>query len=216
MAETTINELLNRTPVVPLVQAEDPAVAVETARALAAGGLKIAEVVLRTDQALECLRTIADEVPDTIAGAGTVLSAEQARSALDNGARFIVSPGLDEGVVDVAREHEVPVYPGIVTPGELQHAFNLGLDVVKFFPASIAGGVPALKALSSVFRTMKFMPTGGVSPDNLAEYLAVPAVIACGGSWLTPASAIEAGDFESITALAAAAVEIAKKARPTD
>lgn len=213
MAETTIDELLNRTPVVPLVQADDPAVAVEITRALAAGGLKIAEVVLRTDRALDCLRAIADDVPETIAGAGTVLSSAQAKAALEHGARFIVSPGLDEGVVKVAREHGVPIYPGIVTPGELQHAFNLGLDTVKFFPASIAGGVPALKALSSVFRTMKFMPTGGITPANLAEYLDVPAVIACGGSWLTPASAIDAGDFESITMLAAEAVDIAHKAR---
>ena len=189
MTDPDIDELLNRTPVVPLVQADDPSVAVETSRALAAGGLRIAEVVLRTDRALDCLRAIADEVPDTIAGAGTVLSSQQAESALQHGSKFLVSPGLDDGVVQVAREHGVPVYPGIVTPGELQRAFNLGLDTVKFFPASIAGGVPALKALSSVFRTMKFMPTGGVSPDNLADYLAVPAVIACGGSWLTPASA---------------------------
>jgi 2-dehydro-3-deoxyphosphogluconate aldolase/(4S)-4-hydroxy-2-oxoglutarate aldolase len=100
-----------------------------------------------------------------------------------------------------------------MTPGELQHAFNLGLDTVKFFPASIAGGIPALKALSSVFRTMRFMPTGGITPDNLADFLAIPAVLACGGSWLTPKDAIEAGDYESITNLAAAAVEIARKAR---
>ena len=213
MAGLNINELLSETPVVPLVQSDDPAVAVKTSRALAAGGLRIAEVVLRTDRALECLQAISDEVDETIAGAGTVLSARQAESVLKHGASFIVSPGLDEGVVAVGREHCVPVYPGIVTPGELQRAFNLGLDIVKFFPASIAGGVPALQALSSVFRTMKFMPTGGVSASNLAEYLAVPAVLACGGSWLTPASAIDAGDFERITALAAEAVDIARAAR---
>ena len=216
MADSDINETLKRTPVVPLVQADDPGVAVETSRALAAGGLKIAEVVLRTDRALECLQAIAAEVPETIAGAGTVLSSEQAVAALDHGAKFIVSPGLDDGVVAVARDYGVPIYPGIVTPGELQHAFNLGLDTVKFFPASIAGGVPALKALSSVFRTMKFMPTGGISPANLADYLAIPAVIACGGSWLTPNNAIDAGDFASITALAAEALEIARTARASD
>ena len=148
-----------------------------------------------------------------IAGAGTVLSAKQAEAALANGAKFIVSPGLDDGVVAVAKEHSVPVYPGIMTPSELQHAFNLGLDTVKFFPASIAGGIPALKALSSVFRTMRFMPTGGVSPGNLADFLAVPAVLACGGSWLTPKDAIDAGNYQAITDLAAAALEIANKAR---
>ena len=211
-----ITELLTQNPVVPLVQADDPAVAVKTSRALAAGGLKVAEVVFRTDRALECLRAVADEVPEVIAGAGTVLSAKQANAALDNGAKFIVSPGLDDGVVGVARERGVPVYPGTMTPSEVQHAFNLGLDTVKFFPASIAGGVPALKALASVFRSMRFMPTGGVSPGNLAEFLAVPAVLACGGSWLTPVDAIKAGNFDEITRLAADAVDIARKARGDD
>ena len=208
-----ITELLTNNPVVPLVQADDPAVAVQTSRALAAGGLQVAEVVFRTDRALECLKGVAEEVPEMIAGAGTVLSAEQATAAIANGARFIVSPGLDDGVVAVANDHGVPVYPGTMTPSEVQHAFNLGLDTVKFFPASIAGGVPALKALASVFRTMKFMPTGGVSPGNLAEFLAVPAVLACGGSWLTPKEEIEAGNYDAITMLAAEAVDIARKAR---
>ena len=208
-----INELLTNRPVVPLVQADDPAVAVKTSRALAAGGLKVVEVVFRTDRALECLQAVAEEIPDMIAGAGTVLSEDQARAALDHGARFIVSPGLDDGVVGMARERDAPIYPGIMTPSEVQHAFNLGLDTVKFFPASIAGGVPALKALASVFRTMRFMPTGGIGPGNLAEYLSVSAVLACGGSWLTPADAIAAGNYDAVTALAAEAVEIARSAR---
>ena len=208
-----ITDLLAKNPVVPLVQADDPVIAVETSRALAAGGLRVAEVVFRTDRALECLQAVADDVPEMIAGAGTVLSAEQANAALDHGAKFIVSPGLDDGVVSVAKERGVPIYPGTMTPSEVQRAFNLGLDTVKFFPASIAGGVPALKALASVFRTMKFMPTGGVSPGNLADFLAIPAVLACGGSWLTPKDAIASGDFDAITALAAEAVEIARNAR---
>lgn len=208
-----ISELLAANPVVPLVQADDPAVAVATSKALASGGLQVAEVVFRTDRALECLQAVADDVPEMIAGAGTVLSADQARAAIDSGAKFIVSPGLDDGVVGVAQEHGVPVYPGTMTPSEVQHAFNLGLDTVKFFPASIAGGVPALKALASVFRTMKFMPTGGVSPGNLADFLAVPAVLACGGSWLTPADAIATGNYDKITELAAEAVAIARAAR---
>ena len=208
-----INELLSGSCVVPLVQADDPQVAVETSRALAAGGLRVAEVVFRTDRALECLRAVADEVPEMIAGAGTVLTAAQASAALQNGAQFIVSPGLDDDVVAVAKEHVVPVYPGTMTPSEVQHAVNLGLDTVKFFPASIAGGVPALKALASVFRTMQFMPTGGVSAGNLADFLAVPAVLACGGSWLTPSDAIAAGNYETVTALAAEAVAIARTAR---
>jgi 2-dehydro-3-deoxyphosphogluconate aldolase/(4S)-4-hydroxy-2-oxoglutarate aldolase len=208
-----IQETLTTVPVVPLVQAEDPAVAVAVSRALAAGGLTVAEVVFRTDKALECLRAVADEVPEVIAGAGTVLSAEQAQQAIDNGARFVVSPGLDDGVVATCQRAGIPVYPGIFTPSEIQHAYNLGLDVVKFFPASIAGGVPALKAVAGVFRTMKFMPTGGISAANLGDYLALPSVLACGGSWLTPADAIASGDFGAITKLAEDAIDIAHQAR---
>lgn len=209
---TDINDLLEMNPVVPLVQADDPEIAVEISRALAAGGLTVVEVVLRTDRALECLQAIAETVPETIAGAGTVLSAKQAELAIAGGAQFIVSPGLDDDVVAVSKAHSIPIYPGIVTPGELQHAFNLGLDTVKFFPAAIAGGIPAIKALSSVFRTMRFMPTGGVSPDNLADFLAIPSVIACGGSWLTPKEAIDAGNYGEITKLAEAALVIAGQA----
>ena len=206
-------EALESQPVVPLVQADDPAVAVRTAEALCAGGLTVVEVVLRSDNALEGLRAIAAELSEVTAGAGTVLSAGQAEQAMDAGAQFIVSPGLDVDVVAVARRRGIPVLPGIVTPTELQRAFNLGLDVVKFFPASIAGGVPALRALASVFRSMRFMPTGGVSAGNLADFLAVPAVLACGGSWLTPGDAIERGDYDTVTALAREALEIASRAR---
>jgi 2-dehydro-3-deoxyphosphogluconate aldolase / (4S)-4-hydroxy-2-oxoglutarate aldolase len=208
-----ITKTLESLPVVPLVQSDDPETAVLISRALAAGGLTIAEVVFRSDRALECLRAVAEEVPEMIAGAGTVLSADQAEAAVTAGARFIVSPGLDDGVVATAKKHGLPVYPGIVSPTEVQHAYNLGLEVVKFFPASIAGGLPALKALSSVFRSMRFMPTGGISPGNLAEYLAVPAVLACGGSWLTPADAIASGNYQQITTLAKEAVQIAAQAR---
>ena len=209
----TLEQRLASVPVVPLVQAEDPDVAVETSRALAAGGLDIVEVVFRTDRALDCLKAVAAEVPRMIAGAGTVLSAAQAEAALDNGAQFIVSPGLDDGVIAVSRERAAPVFPGIMTPTELQRAQNLGLAVVKFFPASIAGGVPAIRALAGVFRHMRFMPTGGISAANLAEYLAVPAVLACGGSWLTPKDAIAAGDYARVTALAEEAVAIATEVR---
>ena len=209
----TISKTLESAPVVPLVQADDPAVAVDISHALAAGGLAVVEVVLRTDRALECLRAVADEQPEIVAGAGTVLSAAQAQQAIDHGAGFVVSPGLDDGVVATCRKADIPVYPGIYTPSEIQHAYNLGLDVVKFFPASIAGGVPALKALSGVFRTMKFMPTGGIAAGNLADYLTLPAVLACGGSWLTPADAVAAGDYDTITGLAREALAIAAQAR---
>ena len=209
----TISETLQSLPVVPLVQADDPDVAVNVSRALAAGGLTVAEVVFRTDRALDCLRAVADQVPEMIAGAGTVLSSEQATQAIDNGAKFVVSPGLDDGVVRTCQDAGIPIYPGTYTPSEIQRAGNLGLDVVKFFPASIAGGIPALKAVAGVFRTMKFMPTGGVSAANLADFLAVPSVLACGGSWLTPSDAIAAGNYSAITKLAEEAVAIADSVR---
>lgn len=195
------------------MQADDPAVAVATTRALAAGGLTVIEVVLRTDAALDCLRAIATECDDVITGAGTVLTTQQAHTALRAGAEFIISPGLDEAIIAIANEAAVPVYPGTYTPTDLMRAINLGLDTVKFFPASIAGGVPALKALSSVFRQLRFMPTGGVSAANLADYLAVPAVVACGGTWLTPADKIAAGDYDAVTTLAREALAIAATVR---
>ena len=207
-----LNSRLAKAPVVPLVQADDPEVAVATTRALAEGGLTVIEVVLRTPAALECLHAICELDDDLIVGAGTVLSPAQANTVLEKGAKFIVSPGLDESIVAIAQDNDVPVFPGVMTPSEVMKARNLGLDVVKFFPASIAGGIPALKALGSVFGNMKFMPTGGVSAGNLSDFLALKSVIACGGSWLTPAAAIAAGNYDEVTRLAREAVAIAASA----
>ncbi len=209
----SLADRLGRAPLVPLIQADSPALAVASAQALLAGGLSVLEVVLRTDQAIACLQHVARCVPGAIVGAGTVLSAEQARAAVDAGAAFIVSPGLDEGVVQVAQGAGLPVFPGIATATELQRAWNLGLDTVKFFPAGLAGGSAMLKALAAVFRGVRFMPTGGVSAANLAEYLAVPSVIACGGSWLTPLEDLKAGNFTAITRLAQEALAIAASVR---
>jgi 2-dehydro-3-deoxyphosphogluconate aldolase/(4S)-4-hydroxy-2-oxoglutarate aldolase len=202
-------ERLAKAPIVPLVQADDPEVAIATARALAEGGLSVIEVVLRTPAALECLHAICRLEDDLIVGAGTVLSLEQAATALDRGAEFIVSPGLDESIVGIALDNDVPVIPGVMTPSEAMRARNLGIGVVKFFPASIAGGIPALKAMDSVFGDMQFMPTGGISARNLADFLALRNVAACGGSWLTPAASIAAGNFGEVTRLAREAVAIA-------
>jgi 2-dehydro-3-deoxyphosphogluconate aldolase/(4S)-4-hydroxy-2-oxoglutarate aldolase len=208
-----ITQILENTPVVPLVQADDPRRAVRITRALARGGLTVAEVVLRSDAAMECLAAVASEVPEMIAGAGTVLSADQAEQAIAAGASFVVSPGLDADTVRLCHSRSTPIYPGVITPSEAMEAWNLGLRNVKFFPAMLAGGIPMLKALASVFRGMRFMPTGGVSAANLADFLAVPSVLACGGSWLTPAAAIEAGNYDEITRLAAEAAAIAKRAK---
>jgi 2-dehydro-3-deoxyphosphogluconate aldolase/(4S)-4-hydroxy-2-oxoglutarate aldolase len=208
-----ILKLLENTPVVPLVQANDPKTAIRISRALAKGGLTVAEIVFRTDAALECLAAVAAEVPEMIAGAGTVLSAEQAALAIDAGAKFVVAPGLDEETVLYCQSQSIPVYPGTMTPTEVTWAYNLGLLEVKFFPGTLAGGIPMLKALGSVFREVRFMPTGGVSVSNLADFLAVPCVLACGGSWLTPADTIASGNYLEITRLAAEAVEIARQVR---
>lgn len=207
-------ERLNNAPVVPLVQADDPAIALKTVEALKAGGLDVIEVVLRTDAAMDCVEAIAANSSDAIVGAGTVLTLAQAEEAKRRGAQFIVSPGLNDEIVGFCQSSKMEVYPGTVTASEVQRAWNLGLKTVKFFPAGLAGGVPMLKALSSVFREMRFMPTGGVSASNLKEYLSVPSVIACGGSWLTPQKEIDAGDFNAVTKLAGEAVAIAREARP--
>lgn len=195
--------------VVPLVQSDDPKTALKVSEALLKGGLDVLEVVLRTDAALDCLEAIAKEFPEAHVGAGTVLSADQSKEVIRRGATFIVSPGLDPASVTVAKDANIPILPGISTATELQSAWNMGLRAVKLFPASVVGGPKMLKALSSVFRDVEFMPTGGVNPQNLKEHLDIPAVIACGGSWLTPKDAIEAGDFDAITTLAKDAIKIA-------
>ena len=196
--------------VVPLVQSDDPKTALKISEALMEGGLDVLEVVLRTDEALDCLEAIVKEFPHAHVGAGTVLSAGQSKEVIRRGATFIVSPGLDPASVDVAKAADIPILPGISTATELQSAWNMGLRTVKLFPASVVGGPKMLKALSSVFRDVEFMPTGGVSPANLKEHLDIPAVLACGGSWLTPKDAIAAGDFGAITQLAKDAIAIAQ------
>lgn len=209
----TIENRLNRVPVVPLVQSDEPELAIRISEALTEGGLTVIEVVLRTKEALQCLAAVSRACPEAIIGAGTVLTSDQALDSIEAGAEFIVSPGLDECVVATAKSKNLPVFPGIATATEAQRAWNLDLRAVKFFPAGNAGGTGMLKALSAVFRGMTFMPTGGISATNLPDYLAIPSVLACGGSWLTPADAVQSGDFARISELAREAVEIARRAR---
>lgn len=207
-------ERLQAAPVVPLVGEDDPATAVAVTRALAAGGLGVIEVVLRSDNAQAGMEAILSQTEGLLVGAGTVLTLDQAKSVVASGAQFIVCPGLVDNIVEYCLSEGVPIFPGTMTAGEVQRAYAMGLRKVKFFPASLAGGVPMLTAFSSVFREMRFMPTGGVSPANLPEFLSVPNVIACGGSWLNPKDAIAAGDYDKVTALASEAVAIAKGVRP--
>jgi len=201
---------LKKNRVVPLVQSDDVETALKVSEALLEGGLDVLEVVLRTDAALNCLEAIAKEFPHAHIGAGTVLSAEQSKEVIARGAQFIVSPGLDPASVKVAQDASIPILPGISTATELQSAWNMGLRTVKLFPASVVGGAKMLKALSSVFRDVGFMPTGGVNPANLKDHLDIPAVIACGGSWLTPKDAIAEGNFAQIIQLAKDAIKIAQ------
>lgn len=208
-----LQQRLEKAPVVPLVVPDDAETAIKTAQALVEGGLTVIEVVLRTEAAVACLGEIVTAVPEAIVGAGTVLSERQAGEVVFAGAKFIVSPGLYAPVVEYAQSAGLPVFPGVATASEAQNAWNMGLRSLKFFPASLAGGPAMLKALGSVYRDCKFMPTGGVSAANLADYLALPNVLACGGSWLTPASAIAEGNYQIISDLAAEAVAIANKAR---
>lgn len=209
-----MKDLLRRHSVVPVVVIDDAKDAVPLARALVAGGLPVIEVTMRTAAAPDAIAAIAADVPNAVIGAGTVLSSEKARSIVSAGAQFIVSPGLNDDVVAAARDLSIPVIPGVATASEAQHAWNLGLRMLKFFPAGQAGGIPMIKALSAVFRDVDFMPTGGVSASNLRDYLKVPSVLACGGSWLTPSDAIQSGDFEQIKSLATEAVAIAAEVRP--
>lgn len=179
--------------------------------ALLAGGLPVAEVTLRTAASVTAIRRMS-AIPDLLVGAGTVLTAEQVDQAFEAGARFIVSPGLSEGVVMRAQQYQLPVYPGVVTPTEIMHALDLGVTTVKFFPASLYGGSPGLKALGAPFPQVRFIPTGGVSAASMAEYLSLPNVAAVGGSWMVPRAAIEAGEYAAIRRLCTESVAAAASA----
>lgn len=172
--------------------------------ALVTGGIPIAEVTFRTDAAPEAIQRMSAN-PDLLVGAGTVLNPAQVDQAVDAGARFIVSPGFSAAVVKRAQQHGLPVFPGAVTPSEIMAALDLGLTTIKFFPANVYGGPAALKALGAPFPQVRFIPTGGVSGENLATYLSLPNVAAVGGSWMVPASAVDAGDMETIRTLCAEA-----------
>ncbi len=213
-AHRDIFRRLERAPAIPLVQVDDPDVGVAVARALVAGGLTVLEVVLRTDSALRCLERIKRSLPGAIVGAGTVLSADQASSALLAGADFIVSPGFFVPVVETALKAGVDVFPGVATPSELMSAWNFGIRTVKFFPASQIGGPAMLRTLSEVFLDVRFIPTGGITAGNLHEYLSVPSVVACGGSWLAPKALVAEGRFDEITRIAALALTAAQSCRP--
>ena len=197
-------------PVVVLNNVED---AVPLARALLKGGICFMEITFRTECAAECISVISKEVPEVIVGAGTILNVDQAKTAVECGAKFIVSPGIDEETVRWAIENDIPVIPGAVTPTEIMKAISLGLKTVKFFPADVYGGIKAIKALSAPFGQVKFLPTGGVSEANLADFIGNRSVCAVGGSWVCKKDDVLSHDWDKITSLAANAVKIIKETR---
>ncbi len=195
----TVTTVLANLRVVPVVSVPLADRAVDLASALALGGLPIAEVTFRTAAAAESISRMREARPDVLVGAGTVLDLGTARSALEAGAQFAVTPGFNPLVVDFFLDHGIPVIPGVSTPTEIDMAMNAGLSLVKFFPAEASGGVAYLKAVSAPYSSIHFMPTGGVTLDNICDYLALPSVTACGGTWLAGTDLIAAGDFDRIT-----------------
>ncbi|MBU3023058.1 bifunctional 4-hydroxy-2-oxoglutarate aldolase/2-dehydro-3-deoxy-phosphogluconate aldolase [Aestuariibacter sp. A3R04] len=194
-------------PVVPVLVIKDLEKAVPLAKALMAGGIKVLEVTLRTPVALEVIRKIADEVPDAIIGAGTVTNAQQLKQVIEAGAKFAISPGLTENLLQAGKESQIPLIPGISSISDLMTAKDAGYDHLKFFPAEASGGVKAIKSISGPFPDITFCPTGGIGPANYNDYLALNSVKCVGGSWVAPDDAIENGDWDAITALAKAACE---------
>lgn len=194
--------LLGGQPVIPVLRIASVEHAVPLARALAAGGLPLIEITLRTPDALEAIRRVAAEVGEAVVGAGTILSARQFDEAAAAGSKFIVSPGITRELLAAAEGSDVPLLPGAITPGEIMAAREAGLRFLKFFPAEQSGGAAFLKALASPIPDVKFCPTGGISGKNAADYLGLPNVICVGGSWVAPDEMVKAGQWDAITALA--------------
>lgn len=206
--------LLKETGIIPVIKIENAEHAVPLAQALLRGGIKVAEVTFRTSAAAAAIERIATAFAgEMLVCAGTVLSIEQANLAVACGARAIISPGTNESVVSWCKQKRVPVYPGCATPTEIESALAMGLTTVKLFPAEVVGGVGMLKALYGPYAGIRFMPTGGVSPENAEEYLRQPNVLACGASWVVPDALLSKGDFASIEQNARLATSIVQKAR---
>ena len=199
--------------IVPVVVLNDVKNAVPLAQSLINGGLSCAEVTFRTEAAQQSIAEISKNFPQMFVGAGTVLTTEQVDRAVDAGAKFIVSPGFNPKVVEYCIKKGYPVTPGIMTPTELEMALEFGLDVVKFFPAENAGGLKMIKAMAAPYTKMKFMPTGGINPQNVREYLQCDKILACGGSWMVKGDLINSGNFAEIEKLTKEASQIVKEIR---
>ena len=208
-----MNNELYKTGIVPVIKITDVEKSEKLAKALLDGGINFAEVTFRAANAEVAIKRILDAFPDMYVGAGTVLTMEEAKKAVEAGAKFLVSPGLDLEIVEYAKANNVAMYPGCVTPTEIQAAMKAGLDVVKFFPAAQFGGIKTIKALSGPFAKLQFMPTGGISLDNLEEYISTKNIIACGGSFMVKESFIEEENWDEITRQCKEARAIVDKVR---
>jgi len=206
-------EQFEKIGIIPVVVLDDAKDAEALGKALMEGGLPAAEVTFRTDAAEESIRIMAEKFPDMLVGAGTVLTTEQVDRAVNAGAKFIVSPGFNPKVVKYCLDKNIPVTPGTQTPTEMEQAIELGLDVVKFFPAEPAGGLKMIKAVSAPYTSLKFMPTGGINAENVKEYLAFNKILACGGSWMVKGDMIKNGEFDKIKDMVAEAAAIVKEIR---
>lgn len=204
---------VRRIGIVPVVQLDDSDDAIPLADALKSGRLPMAEVTFRTDAAEESIARISAQCSDFTVGAGTVVNVGQAKRAIDAGAAFVVCPGLNKQVIEYCLGRDIPVIPGVVTPTEIMSALELGVRVVKYFPANLFGGISGINSLASVFRDVDFMPTGGVNIANLGEFLAHQRVAACGGTWMVKPELIAAGDFERVSVLSEEAVAVAAAQR---
>ena len=198
---------ISKIGIVPVIKIEDPAKAIPLAKALCDGGLPIAEVTFRTACAKQAIAAIAKEVPQMLVGAGTVLTTQQVDEAVEAGAKFIVSPGLNPTVVKYCVSKNIPITPGCANPSDVEQALECGLEVVKFFPAEAAGGIAMIKAMSAPYGGIKFIPTGGINAKNLNDYLSFGKILACGGSWMVKEDLINNDEFDKITALTKEAVE---------
>jgi 2-dehydro-3-deoxyphosphogluconate aldolase / (4S)-4-hydroxy-2-oxoglutarate aldolase len=206
-------ELVRQCGIVPVVSLPKVEHALPLAEALIAGGLACAEITFRTAAAAEAIAQIRTAFPQMLVGAGTVLSAEQARTALDAGAQFVVSPGSSPAVIEYCQGRGATIFPGVATPTEIEAARARGLSVLKFFPAEPMGGVKFLKAVSAPYRDVRFIPTGGVDATNVRHYLALPPVVACGGSWMVKPELLEQGNFAAVRQMTEQAVALVEEVR---
>ncbi len=206
----SIKEIMNTSPVVPVMVIHKLEHAVPLALALVEGGLKVLEITLRTPVAIEAIKKIKAEVPGAIVGAGTVINLATLKLAIDAGSEFLVSPGVTESLIDAALKTGVPILPGVISPSEVMRLLEKGVTEMKFFPAEAAGGIPMLKSIGGPLPQATFCPTGGIIPNNAKDYLALPNVACVGGSWMAPADLVDAEDWAEITRRAAEAASLSK------